>query len=304
MTEQWRCPTFRAAAHAWIDDRLADLGLPRTGEIEQPHVHSWSTVMRVPTASGPVWFKATHGPLRHEAALTRLLARRAGDLVPAPLAVHDAAGWLLLADAGRQLREVVAEEQSLGRWHDVLRGCARLQLACEPDVPELLELGVPDRRLETLPHAYASLLASVEETDPRLPSPARVAELCEELAAYGVRETLQHDDLHDGQVFLRDGTLLLMDWGDACISHPFFVLSVTLEGVVAWGLDDEPGSEDLAPYLASYLAPYRERYDVDLDRAATLARRLGWLCRAVNGHLPEDPGQTRTRLRMYLDGRP
>ena len=37
----------------------------------------------------------------------------------------------------------------------------------------------------------------------------------------------------------RDGSHLVMDWGDACVSHPFFTLSVTLEGVLAWGLDDE-----------------------------------------------------------------
>ncbi|MGZ5401459.1 MAG: phosphotransferase, partial [Nocardioides sp.] len=129
-----------------------------------------------------------------------------------------------------------------------------------------------------------------------------VSAWCERLAAYGVRETLQHDDLHDGQVFLGDGTHLLLDWGDACVSHPFFTLSVTLEGVVGWGLEDVAGSEDLAPYLESYLAPYRERYDGDLLGAARLAMRLGWVCRAVNGHLPHDPDSTHTRLRMVVDG--
>jgi hypothetical protein len=34
------------------------------------------------------------------------------------------------------------------------------------------------------------------------------------------------------------------------------------------------------------------------------ALRLGWVCRAVNGHLPGQPEQTRTRLRMFADGRP
>ena len=84
-------------------------------------------------------------------------------------------------------------------------------------------------------------------------------ELADELAAYGLPELLQHDDLHDGQVFVRDGRHLLMDWGDACISHPFFTLSVTLEGVIAWGLDDEEDSEDIAPYRDAYLEPFAEQ---------------------------------------------
>lgn len=45
-----------ARAHAWIDARLAALGLARAGDIEQPHVTMWSTVLRVPTQGGPVWF--------------------------------------------------------------------------------------------------------------------------------------------------------------------------------------------------------------------------------------------------------
>ena len=38
---------------AWIRDHVEV-----TGEIEQPHVYWWSTVLRVPTADGVVWFKA------------------------------------------------------------------------------------------------------------------------------------------------------------------------------------------------------------------------------------------------------
>jgi hypothetical protein len=255
--------------------------------------------MRVPTADGTVWFKANHEPLRHEAALTALVAARAPDRVPAMLTFDAGTGWMLMRDAGRRLREVVAEERSLARWHDVLAAYARLQLACEDDVDAFLALGVPDRRLAVLPDAYAALLAALGEPDEGWPTPERVTELCRELAAYGIRETIQHDDLHDGQIFLGEGTHLLLDWGDSCVSHPFFSLSVTLEGVVAWGVDDVAGSEELGPYVESYLRPYRDRYDGDLGAAAALAMRLGWVCRAVNGHLPTDPDMTRTRLRMY-----
>ena len=299
MTEQWRSPDLVDCVHRWIDERLGELGIERTGDIEQPHVEEWSTVMRVPTADGTVWFKANHEPLRHEAALTALVAARAPDRVPAMLAFDAGTGWMLMRDAGRRLREVVAEERSLARWHDVLDAYARVQLACEDDVDALLALGVPDRRLAALPDAYAALLAELGGPDEGWPTSERVAELCRELTTYGIRETIQHDDLHDGQVFLGEGTHLLLDWGDSCVSHPFFSLSVTLEGVVAWGLDDVAGSEELGPYVESYLRPYRQRYDGDLVAAAALAMRLGWVCRAVNGHLPADPAMTRTRLQMY-----
>ena len=53
MSEQrWRESGWLSQAHAWIDARLTERAIARTGEIEQPHVYPWSTVMRVPTASG------------------------------------------------------------------------------------------------------------------------------------------------------------------------------------------------------------------------------------------------------------
>ncbi|WP_210650220.1 phosphotransferase family protein [Nocardioides sp. SYSU D00065] len=305
--QRWREPSFVTAAHAWIDERLAALGLTRSGDVEQSHVTDWSTVMRVPTDAGPLWFKANDATMAHEAAVLELVASRSAGRVPAPLARDADTGWMLLADAGRRLSDVIAEERSLARWHDVLAAYARVQIACEGDVDALLALGLPDRRLHTLPGAYAQLLAGLDDTDPRLPPADAIADLCEQLAGHGIRETVQHDDLHDGQVFLGSGVHQVLDWGDACVSHPFLTLAVTLEGVVAWGVEDEEGSEDLGPHLAAYLRPYEEAYGRDPDElreAAAVAMRLGWICRAVNGALPQDPGRTHLRLKMFLDARP
>ncbi|WP_374457175.1 hypothetical protein [Nocardioides sp.] len=305
--ERWREPAFVAEAHTWIDDRLDALGRVRTGEVEQPHVTDWSTVMRVPTEAGPVWFKANEEAMVHEAAVLELVARRSDGRVPPPLARDPRTGWMLLADAGPRLRDVIVEERSLERWLDVLAAYARVQIACEDDVDALLALGLPDCRLHTLPGSYADLLAGLPDADPRLPGPVAIEDLCDRLAAFGIRETVQHDDLHDGQVFLGAGVHQVLDWGDACVSHPFLTLAVTLEGVISWGVDDEEDSEDLEPHLAAYLGPYADHYGRDLDElreAARIAMRLGWVCRAVNGALPQDPERTHVRLKMFLDGKP
>ena len=306
MTEQWTAPEFVAEAHSWIEARLSELGRRRTGDITQPHVREWSTVMRVPTDVGDMWFKVNHEPLRHEAAVASLLAQRVPDRVPPLLAADLERGWMLMADAGRRLREVVEEEGNLDRWPDAMAATARIQLACEDDVEAFLAMGVPDLRLAVLPTAYERFLgAHGDELDPRLHvSPEQVAEECAALASYGIRDSIEHDDLHDGQVFIREGTALIMDWGDACVSHPFFTLSVTLLGVIQWGFDDVEGSEDLGRHLDAYLAPYREQYDGDPEPAARLAMRLGWVCRAINGYLPSEPDGLNTRMRMYVDGAP
>lgn len=301
---RWRDPDWLEAAHAWIDDALAGAGLVRTGATEQPHVVPWSTVIRVPTAVGDVWFKANSDSLLHEAALLERIADRRPDAVPGLLASDVGRGWMLTEDAGETLRVVAPREQSLDHWFTALRLYAGVQLDLTSDVDELLELGVPDMRLSVLPDKYDALMDEID-ADARFREAGRlVRDLCDEVGSHGIAETLQHDDLHDDQVFVRDGSVLLSDWGDACISHPFFSLSVTLEGVLAWGLDDVEGSVDVTPYRDAYLEPFADVYDGDLAAVCKPALRLGWACRAVNGAVAGDDKQTFTRLRMFLDGTP
>ncbi len=305
MQQDWEDPAWVATAHGWIADRLGELGLTRTGAIEQPHVRDWSTVMRVPTEAGDVWFKANTEVLAFEAGLVALLAERRPDVVPPLLAWDEATGWMLMTDAGVMLRSVEPEGPWLDGWRDVLPRYAALQVAMTDEVETLLALGVPDLRLATLPQRYQELLDEVGAEQRFHDAVPRVVDLCDRLAAFGVAETVEHDDLHDAQVFVRDGRFHVLDWGDACIAHPFFTLSVTLEGVLQWGLYDVEGAVDTAPFRDDYLAPFAARYpDVDLAAAVEPALRLGWVCRAVNGALPSGPEHTMTRLTMFLDGTP
>ena len=293
---------------AWVHARLEVFGLGVTGEVTRPHVRPWGVVVRVPTASGPVWAKAVEPALRHEVAVTTLLARRRPDAVAPVLGADTARGWLLLADAGETLREVAARERTLAPWHDALALYASVQRDVAAEAAALLDDGLPDLRLPRLPDLYADLVGRLAPVGASaLAAVPLLRDLCAELAATGLPDTLQHDDLHDAQVFVRDGRVRILDWGDACLTHPFLTLAVTLDGVLAWGLDDEEASEDTTPYLESYLAGWAGAGSPDqLVAASRAARRLGWACRAVNGHVPQDPESlctTRTRLRMFLDGR-
>ncbi|MFG1609455.1 phosphotransferase [Actinoplanes sp. NPDC049265] len=292
---RWRDPEWLDQVLAWIDARVA-----RSGAVEQPHVRAWATVLRVPTVDGDVWFKANDASLRHEVAVVERISARRPDVVPPLIGSDVANGWLLMADAGETLRSVTERERSLDRWLDVLPRYASVQRDLAGEVGALLAAGVPDMRLATLPAAYTKLVDEVG-AEPRFRDAVPVVEaLCAELDGYGLPELLQHDDLHDGQVFVQDGRHLVLDWGDACVSHPFFTLAVTVQGGLAWGLDDVENSVDTTPFVAAYL----EVFGTGLERAAEIAMRLGWVCRAINGRIPGDDVPTMTRLRMFLDGHP
>src|SRR6478752_6692244 len=247
----WTEPAWLESAHAWIASQLEQLGVAATGAVEQPHVRPWATALQVPTTAGNVWFKAAIPVLAHEAAVVDVLSRRRPDLVPVLLAADFDRGWMLMADGGTRLRELIEEERDLGRWLDVLPRYAELQIDLGVDADRLVAVGCPDRRLAALPEQYERLLERM--TDEIKGTAPLVREWCAQLASLGIPETIQHDDLHDGQVFVRDGRYLFFDWGDACVSHPFFSMSVTLEGGLAWGLEDVAGSEDIRPYRDAYL---------------------------------------------------
>ena len=316
----WTDAGWLADVHAWIDEGVGELGARRTGPIEQPHLRPWSTAMRVPTTVADLWFKANAPLLAYEARVVEVLARVRPDVVPALVRIDRDRGWMLMRAGGERLREVVARERRLDRWLDVLPLYAELQLAAAPCAEELVALGTPDLRLAGLPQVYSRLVGETEGLAPdqrdRLIGRADdVDAMCQELVALGVPETIQHNDLHDGQVFVSDDRYLVLDWGDSCVSHPFTTMSVTLEGLLAWGLDDVEGSVDTTPFRDAYLQRFSDRAPREgLDAALTAGLRLGWICRAAVTHplaLALDGAsrrqlldQVRTHLRMFLDATP
>lgn len=289
--QDWADPGWLAEARAWVESQLAAFGSSITGPVEQPHRYYWSTALRVPTSAGALWFKATHPDGAFEARLTPMLALERPDVIAEVVAVDPERGWLLSRDAGLRLRD--AEEFSVARWCDVLATYAQLQLELAPRAPELLALGVPDLRPSTLAGLLREALDSEvlqpggpAEVEPSTLEGVRDAlpafeELCSRLAGSVVPDSLQHDDLHDGNVFLRDGRITLLDWGDACITHPFHTLTVTTRSL-AHRYALAPGGPEVTRLVDAYLEPWT----TVIDRAVLLAdadvtRRTGVVQRAL-----------------------
>ena len=154
----WRRRAWRARAIAWAGRRLRERGLAITGEAEQFHVRPWSTVIRLPTERGTVFFKATWPPQRFEAGLTAAIAKWAPDDVGRTLAIDAKRGWLLLEDAGPRLRQTITKDRDIRHWHRVLPQYAELQIAMSSHIRQALKLGTPDRRATALARQYARLL--------------------------------------------------------------------------------------------------------------------------------------------------
>jgi Ser/Thr protein kinase RdoA (MazF antagonist) len=293
MSIPWHQAAWRDGALAWIDGELERLGIERQGEVEQPHAFWWSTAMRVPTASGDLWFKAVQPEGAFEARLTPLLAQRWPDRTVELLATDGERGWMLARDAGTKLREL-NDGRAVEHWEALLPRYAEMQVGLASRVGELERIGVPSLRLAELPGELAAALdepeflrsnedGGVDQTQREqlvreLPS---FADACARLAAMGVPETIQHDDLNDGNAFLRGDDHVVFDWGDACISHPFHSLVVVLRSL-AYRHRWKPGGPQVNRLLDAYLeawAGFGSRQD--LTAAADVARQTGTIQRSL-----------------------
>jgi hypothetical protein len=70
-----------------------------------------------------------------------------------------------------------------------------------------------------------------------------------------VPPSVQHDDLHDANVFVADGRHRFFDWGDASVAHPFLSLLVPLRvAAQRWGC--RTGTASLLRLRDAYLEPW------------------------------------------------
>jgi hypothetical protein len=254
-----------------------------------------------------------------EVAVVETLAARRPDLVPTLFATDLERGWMLQGDGGTRLREILEATGDFDVWVEILPLYAELQMDVAADRDRLLAAGVPDRLLASLPGQFEEVLTDAEALETltqderrRLAALApRIEAECRQLADYGLPETIQHDDLHDGQIFVRDGRFLFFDWGDACVSHPFYTLVVTL-AVLAYRLELDHDAPELDRFRDAYLEPWtRFRPRSELEQAYPIAYRLGVLCRGLTWRsvvavLPQplrddEADAVPERMRMLLD---
>ncbi|HVH51004.1 MAG TPA: phosphotransferase, partial [Gaiellaceae bacterium] len=138
----------------------------------------------------------------------------------------------------------------------------------------------------------------------------RFTELCRELAALGIPETIQHDDLHMANVYANGDTLRILDWGDSSISHPFASLFVTFRF-----LEEVTKPSPVDPWFDRLRDAYLEPWGNGLAGAFSLALRVGSFAHVFawirqRSYLPAEeradwdnwfPGVLRRAMRQALD---
>ncbi|PTA68843.1 phosphotransferase [Deinococcus arcticus] len=271
----WFHRSWRALALEWLDTELAAQGLSRTGGPEVLKHWQISLLWRVPTTGGQVYFKAAPEFFAREVHLTPVLARELVGAAPGVLAADTARGFLLLADAG---------ETGTDDLEGLMRHLAAVQRASRPLLPRL---ALRDRGPGYLRRWWPRLLGDevLLVGQPGGLTPAEAAALrgrhteldaaLARLAASSLPPTLGHGDLHSGNVATQGGAFTLLDWSDACCTHPFLDAQPA-----SLAPDATPGA--LAAARDAYLAAWTDCAPLDELRALhSDAALAGELLRAL-----------------------
>lgn len=292
-SSRWTDPALVADAHAWLREMAGRAGRRVAGEIAQPHVRPWSTVFRATTDRGDLFLKLCGPSQAHEPKLTALLAPIAPTLLPEVIATHPTRPWMLLADGGVKLREAVSGEALLDTWVALLPRYAELQRAMLGREDDLLATGTPDRGIGQLADQLGAVIADERALAPlsgdsMAPTHAdlrallpQIASLADELASFGIGASIDHDDLHDANVLMRDGNAVVFDWGDACVTHPFLSVWI-VRRIIAHRMSVADEDPAIARLVDAYLEPWTSFGSIArLRRAAEIGAQLGSVTRAL-----------------------
>jgi hypothetical protein len=280
--------------HAWLRGDSALQSLGGFSRMQIVRERPWSLIARVFYANRTVYFKACAAGGKHEAALLAYLQPHWPDCMPVLLA-HDAQrAWVVLADAGRPVRDVSTQRGMRMALSQMLSSYATLQIQTLTQVPALEAIGLPCRPVQALPQLIEQLLnsgahasgLSAHEADALAIQVRRqlgfAQTLCDELAATPYAYALDHGDLHTGNILKLRNSLVLVDWGDACMTYPFCSAFVAIQFSAE---SFAPGRREavLAQWRDAYLVPWQQFAEMAvLQRHFAYALWLGRLVRALD----------------------
>jgi hypothetical protein len=249
----------------WLERVAASNGFGRIVQWTEVKARPWSLVYRVVFTHRIGYFKACGRGGRHEANLLAYLQQQGCGFIPRLLAVDRVRAWMLLEDAGAPLRDAVDVSGQLGVLRRLLPRYGEMQLESRKSLAQLEEFGLPDRRLPLLPGLLVSLVSGgALDADAGKAGELRVAVLaavpalercCAALGASGYAAALEHGDLHTGNILVAGKRVVICDWGDACLTHPFCSLGVMLETLLGGVAASERG-RTAAQLVAAYLEPW------------------------------------------------
>ena len=294
-----RVPWFRTGwyshAEEWIKTAVDGAGFKLTGLPEQVKASDFCTVQRIPTNKGDLYFKATGPAAQHEAILSNHLDQHYPGKSVGVLAIEPIKGWLLMKDIGG---EPLRTRREKPLWQRAIQEYSELQVREVEHARALLTMGLPDRRITVLKAHIQEHLAAMcatgldaKETAEVMALQPELLQMCDQMEL-GLPPTIDHGDLHSANIRLVDGGLVFFDWGDACVTHPFFSTRVFWNSLYDLISDDAEWLGMVNQFRRFYLEPWTKFAPMrELEELLAVSDQLACLHRALSWYLYLTPSR-------------
>ena len=274
-------------ALGWVSGQLDQRGIPPVAGLTPVREMAWSLVAKVEHQQGVWFFKCLPTYFSHELAVTECLSTLAPNHVARFIAADHERRFLLVEDAGPMFREVFEHNLDPTMWLTILKKYAHLQISFMQSDWKT-KLGVPNRNLFNLPaiigddiEKYCQFNSDNESEQCRVDDIKTIRDAFENwnllvlpLYQYGIGDTINHGDMHDGNLAFRNRPVIF-DWGDASLTHPFMSLRSVLSNISRRFNIDE-NSEQMEPFIRAYLLPWTSFADYDHLRDMLESAKKVW----------------------------
>lgn len=222
----------------WAERYLADMLGAKVQSHQRLSDTPYSVVYKLDTHKAIFYLKLVPEELFIEAKILDFLNRSGCKHIPKLMTSNEQLQCFIMSSCGddtlRHRFNGIIDIESLKQG---VTNYTSIQRFLENKVDALLDLGLPDWRLERFPELYHQLVQQEEllandgltkKEIARLNMLYPVcAKLCEELAEFNLPETINHCDYHENCMLIDDATktISIIDWGESVITHPFFSLA-------------------------------------------------------------------------------
>lgn len=222
----------------WTKQQLAVNGYAITENPKIVREMPWSKVSCFRTPKGSVYLKQMIAPFTIEPKILQFLFKYVSNAVTEVIAVNEKLSCFLMKDAGQVLRDMQKQIFQKQLFYRALKICAEIQISSISHIDSFIAMGIDDWRLAKLSKLYQEFMSREEilkadglnnwEIEILQKLSPEVQILCEQLSTYGIPETIEHADFQDNNILIQGNHITISDWGDTCISHPFFSLASAL----------------------------------------------------------------------------
>ncbi|WP_214891491.1 aminoglycoside phosphotransferase family protein [Exiguobacterium sp. s142] len=303
----WRDESYREQFEHWLDGHVPGVTWRVVKDTDLTYL------MYGEYGADRYYAKAVTAISGGEAELSMHLAERHPGLVPEVIAIAATRNWLLMRDIGG---DALREYPKHSRYKAAVRQYAKLQRKEANYMDTLLAYGIPDRRPARLKEEIRTYLPELctgldrDKAEAVLALQDELLTMCDELAT-GLPMSLEHGDLHGGNIFWREqkDDLCILDWGDATVTHPFFSVRVFWNALYDLLPEDDEVAwyEQIQKMRTVYLAEWEGVAPRDvLWRHLLIAEELGCVYRALSWHVyvtnyRYDPSESADKPAQWLN---